>query len=61
MALERQVAVGVIVFYRGMGDLPCDRGRRDIGVKVLHPEEIRVSGRVGGVTDLIDADPWDMR
>jgi hypothetical protein len=61
MALERQVAVGVIVFYCGTGDLPGDRGRREISVEVLQPEEIRVPGGVGGIADLVHADSRDVR
>src|SRR5579872_5842172 len=61
MTLERQITVGRVVFYRGVGDLPGDRRRRHVGVEVLQPQKIRVPGGVGGIADLVDADSRDMR
>ena len=57
MALEGQVAVGVVPVNGGAGDLPGDSGRRDVGVEVLQPQEAGIAGRVGGVAHLVHADP----
>jgi hypothetical protein len=61
VALERQVAVGVIVVDRGAGDLPGDSGRRYVSVEVFQPEEIRVPPGVSGIADLVHADSRDVR
>jgi hypothetical protein len=58
---EREVAVGCVVVHRGVGDLPGHRGRRNVGVEVLQPEQIGVAGRAGGIADLVHADPRDVR
>jgi len=38
--LERQVAVRVVIFYRGVSDLAGGRWRRQVGVEIFQPQQI---------------------
>ncbi len=58
--LERQIAVGRVVVDGHPGRVQGDLRRPQVGVQVLQAQDVRVRGRVGGVTDHVHADAGNL-
>jgi hypothetical protein len=54
---EREVAVVLVPLYWRSGEVERYVGWREVGIKILQPEDLRARKGVGQLADLIDTNP----
>jgi hypothetical protein len=56
LAREGKIAIAVIAAHSSSRCFHSLRRGREVGIHVFQPQDLRVVGRIGGITHLIDTD-----